>query len=883
MDASIDRRNQNTPAYKARELIRTLAESLDTPYHGSSFMTKSVYDTAWVAMVTKPSMAADGDRRRRWLFPECFQFVLESQGPDGGFGTGPSEVDGILNTMAALLALCKYQDSLVTDGIPGLDDVAGRITRGKEFLDHALQCWDVQSAMHVGFEVLVPSLLDLLRYEGLDFHFPGRAALMALNKRKALTPLLEADPTQLHSDDLDSKHLSRLCDFLAANLQNGRGVVGFAPNVLADADDTAKTILCLHLLGRDAECDQMIEAFEEEGHFKTYDLESNESLSANCNVLLAILSSKSPASYLPQIIKALAFNLEPQYCMMLLAQALVGALKFWGSNPDDVVGPSLNTLVGDRIPLVTLQIIVRTLSAQDGSGSWKESPEITAYALLTLEKLCDLPWCAPAGLDIHIREAISRGTRFLEQAVISPAVIWVEKVTYGSSILSEAYCLAALHYNVRLNPWDDKVRALLQGTFPSGENLNGFTSFFSRLPIFSNEPQWRLRASIVEGYLFAPGLRRALDNLDIFQYKEPEAEGGNNGKDYLEYIPLTWTTCNNAASFGISSEILYDMLVISALNFQIDKYLEGITEDECLLSDGGVGFESIRSVIQTLFQDTQLPKGSSMGGAPVPQLEPLLREMTDTLSRFIAVVSEHPHVSQASPHARRRLLRQLSLFLQAHVTHGEDSAHMRGQSIQDDGEWMPFKGAQDRGSSYYDWVRTTSADHTSCPYSFDLFTCLISQPWDVSGSQPEDCFSSTSQARYLASDVRQHLATLCRQYNDYGSVKRDHAEGNLNSIDFPEFHRRQVHYNIREEERKTQNSFYPMRQKNGHRNPALVDGVEQRRAELMEIASYERECLDLGLQRLKGLISGQTERALHVFVNVTDLYGQIYAVRDINT
>lgn len=297
--------------------------------------------------------------------------------------------------------------------------------------------------------------------------------------------------------------------------------------------------------------------------------------------------------------------------MMLLAQALVGAVKFWGSNPDDVVGPSLNKLVRDRIPLITLQIIVRTLSAQDKSGSWKESPEITAYAVLTLERLFDLPWCAPAGLDVHIREAISRGTGFLEQAVISPAVVWVEKVTYGSSILSEAYCLAALRYNVRLNPWDDKVCGLLQGTFPAGEDLNGFTRFFSRLPIFSDEPQWRLRASIVEGYLFAPGLRRALDDLAISPHTEPPAEGGNNGKSYLEYIPLTWTTCNNAAGFGISPQTVCDMLVISALNFQIDKYLERVTEDECLLSNRGVGFDSIRNSIQTRFQDTRLDKGPS--------------------------------------------------------------------------------------------------------------------------------------------------------------------------------------------------------------------------------------------------------------------------------
>lgn len=567
--------------------------------------------------------------------------------------------------------------------------------------------------------------------------------------------------------------------------------------------------------------------------------------------------------------------------MMLLAQSLVGALSFWCSNPDDVVGPSLNSLVRDRIPLVTLQIIVRTLSAQNESGSWKDSPEITAYALLTLERLCDLPWCAPAGLDIQIGEAISRGTGFLEQAVTAPAIVWVEKVTYGSSILSEAYCLAALHHHFRSNKWNDKAKHLLQGTLPTGKRLDSFTCFFSRLPIFNNEPQWRLRASIIEGYLFAPGLRRALNGLTIFPHNEPAAKELSSNKQYLEYIPLTWATCNNAAGFGISSQTVCDMLVISALNFQVDKYLEGITEDKCLLSNGRVGFESVRSLIQTLFQDAQLGRDFSVIRAPVPQLEPMLREVTDTLSSFIAFISEHPHVSRASSYARKRLLRQLSMFLQAHVTQGEDSTHMRDHTIQNDGE--PYKGVWDRGSSYYDWVRTTSADHTSCPYSFDLFTCLISQPWDVSENQPVDCFSSTSQARYVASDVRQHLATLCRQYNDYGSVKRDLAEGNLNSIDFPEFHRRQVDDQSTDQGRDMQVGGSPERQENRQRNPSPVDGIEQRRSELMEIASYERECLDLSLQRLASLISRQTERALHVFVDVTDLYGQIYAVRDINS
>lgn len=51
----------------------------------------------------------------------------------------------------------------------------------------------------------------------------------------------------------------------------------------------------------------MIKAFETETHFKTYDLESNESLSANCNVLIALLFSQDPRAYMPQITKALGF------------------------------------------------------------------------------------------------------------------------------------------------------------------------------------------------------------------------------------------------------------------------------------------------------------------------------------------------------------------------------------------------------------------------------------------------------------------------------------------------------------------------------------------------------------------------------------------------
>jgi hypothetical protein len=169
---------------RARQIVEYLAASLDTPYHGSSSMTPTVYDTAWLAMVSKSEKNNDGETATRWLFPTCFQSILDSQTAEGGFGGQTAQVDGILNTMAALLALIKHEKSPWVTGCPSVTDLPYRITRGHNFLEQTLRRWDVPSTVHVGFEILVPALLDLLRVEGLDLQFPGVKILMAMNQRK---------------------------------------------------------------------------------------------------------------------------------------------------------------------------------------------------------------------------------------------------------------------------------------------------------------------------------------------------------------------------------------------------------------------------------------------------------------------------------------------------------------------------------------------------------------------------------------------------------------------------------------------------------------------------------------------------------------------------
>jgi hypothetical protein len=162
---------------EASDLLRELLDSNDSK-HGFGTMTTAIYDTAWVAIVAKPGVDS------HWLFPECFQFLLEQQQEDGGWATYASEVDGILNTLAALLALKRHANFAIAQGKGQDVDMDVRMSRAITYLESKLQSWDVSATLHVGFEYLTPSLLRLLEAEGVFFNFAGREILMKINAKK---------------------------------------------------------------------------------------------------------------------------------------------------------------------------------------------------------------------------------------------------------------------------------------------------------------------------------------------------------------------------------------------------------------------------------------------------------------------------------------------------------------------------------------------------------------------------------------------------------------------------------------------------------------------------------------------------------------------------
>src|ERR1700733_10249607 len=88
---------------RARRLVGKLAGDCKNN-DGFGCFSISLYDTAWLSMVTK----VDASGSRRWLFPDSFAYVLRNQSEDGSWATYESPVDGILNTMAGLLSLVMH-------------------------------------------------------------------------------------------------------------------------------------------------------------------------------------------------------------------------------------------------------------------------------------------------------------------------------------------------------------------------------------------------------------------------------------------------------------------------------------------------------------------------------------------------------------------------------------------------------------------------------------------------------------------------------------------------------------------------------------------------------------------------------------------------------
>ncbi len=147
--------------------------------------------------------------------------------------------------------------------------------------------------------------------------------------------------------------------------------------------------------------------------------------------------------------------------MMLISRSLTEFLSKWALSS---LHYDLDVLATSTIVPLLNRCITQALHRQNEDGSWGVlgPTEESAYAVLTLINFLSLP--LPPHLKDKVARSMQRGRDFLRKERCSTGeFLWIEKITYRSDFLMNAYVQAALVASPKdmLNQQPDKrMRAL---------------------------------------------------------------------------------------------------------------------------------------------------------------------------------------------------------------------------------------------------------------------------------------------------------------------------------------------------------------------------------------------------------------------------------------
>ncbi|KAI4209555.1 MAG: hypothetical protein LQ351_007546 [Letrouitia transgressa] len=673
---------------------------------------------------------------------------------------------------------------------------------------------------------LLQRLLDACVHADSD---PSRVDDIA----RSVNTLIDAFPTEA-----SESQMGRFVDCLQKSLVSKEW-----HNSAHQAGAISNIVYLLSRLGENASLELMIESYERS---------NNSSPNTHSYVLKALLQGPNPQEYTDQIVKAASaicdcwWSIETcnervetlRYSMMLFAQSLMMLIGKWnrGSLPGFP-----ETILKDRARLVLFEILVEVLKTQKSDGSWgsESFEESTAYAFITLASLAPFPLSGQLKSQLDV--AIQRGRDFLLQRFTYPA----EPETFrnqrypAAGLSAEASSIAALKIPIAQQMTGNGVADLCVFEEPSLKRIQRM----STLPFFSAMPDWLIRACIVTGYLYFPlfdARRKAIfPRRDIKQNRQ------------WHVLPFAIVASSQWRGGSFSSDMKLEFMVFASMLYEVDHYMEAM-----IGGFDGVELDDVRQIVHQIFDhevtDLRIPNNQQPKAQPTnPSSSSIslraqnLADVHFTLHRVTSYALSHPSVLVASRHDRALLRHELRTYYLAQITSAAESASLSS-----------FSGGKPPQQPFHSWVHTTSAQHIGCLVTFAFLACLNSP------SAQKDTFS-TPLAKYLAQDLSLHAAALCRMENDIGSVARDRAEGNLNSVDFGEF-----------DSSATTSS--------NSSSSSSDDEVAVKSHDLRLLAAYERSAYQTALARLQDLVPGKVHHGLRAYCNVVDLYGEIYAMEDIS-
>lgn len=433
---------------------------------------------------------------------------------------------------------------------------------------------------------------------------------------------------------------------------------------------------------------------------------------------------------------------------MLMAQTFSVLLQ---RRDAELLPKLLDALIRERVLVVLVQLLNRYLFGFQSLDLHSTRPyvrctESAAYAVLACAALRTLPY--PENVLSRLDEVIAEGKEYLHQREEdwrSGQYLWIEKVTYGSSTLSEAYCLAAIYVTTKTLTWGDDVKDWFRLSSITTK-LTSFLKLVHRGPT----PAWIHEACALEGATFVPMPRSTRG--DIFPLRDGYKD------DYIDYIPVAWTYINNTYRLRMNASILWDMMSFSLLDFLVDEYME-----TKVASLGENARDQVKGYIKRTLSFPFTPEPGNGSFSSKKQSCPEIRKGKEpshaglesvkrTLDRYVREIMLHAGVRTASRNDLEQLRRELQDFLLAHIAQMEDNAILKSSDTSKNSG--SGSGAEFNSKiSYFQWSRTTGSQHISCPVSFAFYCCLLTRTADF--GRRRDCFPTPVQ-KYLAADLCGH-------------------------------------------------------------------------------------------------------------------------------
>jgi hypothetical protein len=221
-------------------------------------------------------------------------------------------------------------------------------------------------------------------------------------------------------------------EFLAKAWEPKVGI-GFASGYsVKDGDDTGLVFETLLRYGIEKDLASVL-SYEEEDHFRCFDLEANPSISANIHILGALLQAGLGKD-----------NASVQKVLGFLRRTRDRQLPFWAdkwhSSPYYATAHAIIACAGVVNDLVaeSVEWILKTQNRNGSWGTYLPTAEETAYALQALwvwdQKAASVP-----------RGALLNGARWLKENLDLPyPPLWIGKCLYGPNLVIRSAVISAL-------------------------------------------------------------------------------------------------------------------------------------------------------------------------------------------------------------------------------------------------------------------------------------------------------------------------------------------------------------------------------------------------------------------------------------------------------